>query len=38
MSENRHAFLALILKSGIVYKRNLLYNKMCRDVTMSKQW
>ena len=39
ISENRHAVLALILKSGIVHNRNLLCrpNEMCREVAVSKQ-
>ena len=34
--QNRHAVLALILKSEIVHNRNLLCNEMCRDIAMSK--
>ena len=36
IGENKHAILALILKSGIVHNRNLLYNEMCSDVAVSK--
>ena len=35
ISENGHAILGL-LKSGIVYTRNLPCNEMCSDVAMSK--
>ena len=34
ISKNRHAILALILKSGIVHNRNLLSNEMCHDIAM----
>ena len=36
ISQNRHAILALILKSGIFHQSNLLCSEMCLDVTMSK--
>ena len=37
MSQNRHAFLAVVMKSVVGHYRKLLSNEMRHDVIMSKQ-
>ena len=37
ISQNKHAILAVVMKSGIGYYRKLLSNEMRHDVIMSKQ-